>query len=257
MTFRKLIVGALTIATLPCAARADSPNVYLPRYRKPVISWEGPYLGIAASGRWIDPEWSTTATNPGPVFEPRTANANIPSNGPRGAIFAGYNWQHINALWGIEADVGFASHTGQVSDIPGTFAPPASGQDRLSVKAGTDGSLRLRAGILVNPGTLLYATGGLALQEVKITASCSTLGSWCNNNIDRSESVTKTLSGWTLGGGAEMLMSLNWFARVEYRYADFGRFDQQFFTKAPLGDDFTGGAKVRTQVLSLGLAHKF
>ena len=257
MTMQKLMMSLIATSAMSCAAVADSPNVYLPRYRKPVISWEGPYLGLAAGGRWMDPTWSTTSTASGPVFDSTTAYANLPSNAPRGALFAGYNWQNVNALWGIEADVGVSSHKAQVSDIPGTYTPPATGQDRLAIKAGTDGSLRLRTGILVNPGTLFYATGGLALQEVKVTASCATTGSWCLSNFDRNETVAKTLTGWTLGGGAEMLVNIDWFARLEYRYADFGRFEQKFFTAAPPGDEFTGNAKIRTQTISLGLAHKF
>jgi len=45
-------------------------------------------------------------------------------------------------------------------------------------------------------------------------------------------SDTKTLSGWTVGGGAEYMFAPNWSAKAEYMYADYG--SETFFA--------TGGA---------------
>jgi outer membrane immunogenic protein len=63
------------------------------------------------------------------------------------------------------------------------------------------------------------------------------------------------MSGWTVGGGVEHKLWGNWLARIEYRYADFGTFSQQFFP--PCGAGFTANVHVKTQLLNFGLAYKF
>ncbi|MSO68511.1 MAG: porin family protein, partial [Pseudolabrys sp.] len=48
-------------------------------------------------------------------------------------------------------------------------------------------------------------------------------------------------------------------ARLDYRYADFGTFDQPFFSPCGAGCDqrFTAHVKVITHTANVGLAYKF
>ena len=59
---------------------------------------------------------------------------------------------------------------------------------------------------------LPYLTGGLAIGDIKATASG--LGS-----------ATKTKAGYAIGGGAEYAMLSNWSVKLEYLYVDLGKFD--------------------------------
>ena len=82
---------------------------------------------------------------------------------------------------------------------------------------------------MLNPTWLLYATGGLTFQNLEVGASCGGVSpSWCNGTVARSESVSSVKVGWTIGGGVETMLSKNWLARGEYRYADYGGIAYKF-----------------------------
>ena len=66
------------------------------------------------------------------------------------------------------------------------------------------------------------------------------------------------MMGWTVGGGVERKLWGNWLARIDYRYADFGTFNQHFFTAGAFGDDqFDAHVKVKTHTATVGIAYKF
>ena len=115
-------------------------------------------------------------------------------------------------------------------------------------------TFRGRIGVLAAPQFLLYATGGLAVGQVKTNASLTTTVA---NNIPGcvaasiglciGNSDTSTKVGWTVGGGAEWALTSNWSIKAEYLYVDLGRsnstgFDARFAVPLPLfastKDDF-------------------
>lgn len=75
--------------------------------------------------------------------------------------------------------------------------------------------------------------------------------------------------GWTLGGGAEARLWGNWFARAEYRYADYGTFSATDvrtcsapcgfgpITGSPAVDTTAYSVHLHTHTALLGLAYKF
>ena len=87
-------------------------------------------------------------------------------------------------------------------------------------------TLRARAGFLVTPATLLYATGGLAFADV--SASMQVAGSYYSADPAgqvawvSSASGGETKTGWTLGAGVEHKFSRNWSLKLEYLYYDLG-----------------------------------
>lgn len=85
-----------------------------------------------------------------------------------------------------------------------------------------EGSFRGRIGWAWNR-FLLYGTGGIAFADVTNDYGESfCFGGGCSGlNFD---SRTRTLVGWTAGGGIEYAFTPNWLFGVEYRYTDFGRF---------------------------------
>jgi len=107
-----------------------------------------------------------------------------------------------------------------------------------TLKQTWDGSLRARAGFLVTPDTLIYATGGLAYGEVRGSFAYSAQivypSSFQTVATSGSQSWSDTRVGWTAGGGVETALTpgflqffgLGWKARFEYRYTDLGHYSK-------------------------------
>jgi outer membrane immunogenic protein len=94
-----------------------------------------------------------------------------------------------------------------------------------SIKQGTNGSFRLRAGALVTPWTLVYATGGLAIGEISGSFSylaCTTSPCSSGTSVFGAASWNEARVGGTVGAGVETELFLGWKGRLEYRYTDFG-----------------------------------
>jgi outer membrane immunogenic protein len=107
--------------------------------------------------------------------------------------------------------------------------------------------------------------GGVAWQKIETSASSQFSASdpVCiavpgNPSATVSNSTIRT--GWTIGGGVETKISESLIARAEYRYSDFGTWNDQ----ANLN---TAGAaspiniayqlKLHTQIATMGIAYQF
>ena len=101
---------------------------------------------------------------------------------------------------GVEGDIDYTNLEGSHR-----FTIPAP-SGVLSFKTEWQGSARLRAGYAID-NFLLYATGGLAFAQGKLTS----------RGVDDSN----THFGWTVGVGAEYAFTQNWIGRAEVRYSDF------------------------------------
>jgi outer membrane immunogenic protein len=126
------------------------------------------------------------------------------ADGVDGGVYAGFDYQMGNFVIGAEGDL-------IVSGVDGDEGP-------LSLDQGLNGSLRARAGIALDQ-FLLYGTGGAALTDVELDGGGS--------------GDDATLWGWTVGAGAEAMITDNITARVEYRYTDYE--DETFSVGAPPG----------------------
>jgi outer membrane immunogenic protein len=138
--------------------------------------------------------------------------------------FLGYRQQMGNFVVGVEGDINWKS--GSASKVQNT-PPPWLLYEQFtgSQKQGWDGSLRLRAGVLVTPWTLVYATGGLAIGEV--TGSFSYYGeSFGGVAVYGAQSWSETRVGGTVGAGVETALAAGMKARVEYRYTNLGKFSK-------------------------------
>ncbi|MGA2126104.1 MAG: outer membrane beta-barrel protein [Xanthobacteraceae bacterium] len=226
-------------------------------------TWTGAYAGASLGGRWSDADWTTTGIA-GPLFQsaspdPSTAFPSFNRATPRAGIFYGYNWQ-VGSSWvvGLESDLAWGNSTQTITGIPGTYGTSfggiaASAADSTQVKEGWDASSRVRAGYLVMPNVLAYATAGVATQNISATATCSGAGPWCATNRFQSDSWTRV--GWTVGGGVEAKLWGNWLGRVEYRYADYGTISNTVF--ANTADSVSYDLRLRTQTALVGLAYRF
>ncbi len=109
--------------------------------------------------------------------------------------FAGKNWQKGKYVYGIE---------GEVSLLNGE----KTNSDGLHFDANWMLSAKGRAGYLVRPDTLLYATGGVAFANFDISLD--------------SKDYSDTLVGFIIGAGVEHQLDEDWSVRAEYAYTNFG-----------------------------------
>jgi outer membrane immunogenic protein len=233
-----------------------------PAYKAPgsmpiAYNWTGFYVGGSLGARWSTVNWRTLD------FDTQAAQssdnpADVGSTGVRAGGYVGYNWMLTPSfLAGLEADVAWGNNSKTHPKFPGEGTlGPGTGLDFVTAKLGWDGSVRGRFGVLPAPNVLLYATGGVAWQEIRTSASCngtSSNASFCSSVVSESSSSTK--SGWTIGGGVETMLSPNWLARVEYRFADFGHVSNRLVQ--PVFDGFHADIAVKTNTALAGVAYKF
>jgi outer membrane immunogenic protein len=273
--------AALLAGSCSGAAAADMIAKAPPRPAA-APSWSGPYVGLSLGARALEADWTTRSftSSGGIVFLPgvNPITGTTPDAAPgydntafRVGGYLGYNWQFAPSwLAGIEADAGWAQNKKTNSRIPGTYSSATpltvtiTANDTSTVDADWDGSVRGRLGYLVTPSLLVFGTGGVAFQHVDLSAVC--IGGAPPNFVTcvgtHASSTSKTLVGWTVGGGLEGRLTGNWLARAEYRYADFGNSDFDLFTPAtPLGGggrlSLQGTLGVQTHTASVGIAYQF
>lgn len=79
------------------------------------------------------------------------------------------------------------------------------------VSAGRDIYVGARAGVLVNPATLLYVKGGYTNAKLNVLAG----------DTNQETDTAFKLDGWRVGAGVERSLGSNSFAKLEYRYSNY------------------------------------
>ncbi len=235
-------------------------------------SWTGFYVGLAAGQRSTRTDATTTSafdTGDG-VFNLAGRATSEPLDGTafRFGPYVGYNWQAAPRwLLGVEGDFGWASQTttlGGFGFSPGFFVLNNCSNDSFAMKTTWDATARARVGYLVTPSFLAYLTGGAAWLHYETTSIC--LGTnLCIGPPPALPAIiasSTTKAGWTIGGGIETMLWSNWFARGEYRYADFGTepFTLTRTAAARFGPFVISSSHditVRTHTALFGIAYKF
>lgn len=195
---RTLICAAvLSLAALGgMATTANAGSTY---------DWTGAYVGLQGGYSWTHSQ----STYDDPDLALNFPIAPVEADGFSGGFEGGLNYRvSPRFVVGFEGDVSFANLTDTIPDDAGSYAHGCC--QTITSKTDFGANLRGRAGVLVNPHTLLFAAGGLAISHAKVTAS--------DGNI----SDDATLYGWTVGGGIEQAMSDKVSAKVEYLYTDTG-----------------------------------
>jgi outer membrane immunogenic protein len=196
---RRLILavgaGLLAAAMAMPSLAADLPRpVYkaAPNFVAP-FSWTGFYVGLNGGYAWGKADVSNSA-------------GSFTTGSTDGGLLGGtlgYNLQTGNWVWGIETDIDYAFIKGNTSN-----AATCSG-GTCELKNTWLGTTRGRIGYALGRW-LPYFTGGAAYGSAKVSTP---LGS-----------ETDTSLGWTLGGGVEYAFLGAWSAKLEYLYADLGKF---------------------------------
>jgi outer membrane immunogenic protein len=255
-------VAALSVCLAPVFAVAQTQT------------WDGYYVGMSVGARFAVNDWRTYLACPnarvcnGGQVGPDFAQS-FDSTGFHLGAYGGRNWTLAPGwLAGLEAEFGWARNRNANGPIPGTTVsggvPSITNGDTAAVNLSWDASLRVRVGNLVRPDTLLFATAGLALQQVEMTATCNNDGAttYCTQpvGVPHYDAQTLILPGWTAGAGIEHMLAPRWLVRAEYRYADFGQANPTFFAAniGAGGDDRVfAHVRIRTHTVNLGAAYKF
>ena len=109
-------------------------------------------------------------------------------------------------VFGIEGDV-------DGSNYRSAYALGGFGN---STREPIQGSIRGRLGFAVDRA-LFYATGGAAFGDLRNT--------YVNGLTGATDQFSHTRVGYTVGGGVEYAFTNNLSVRVEYRYTDYGSFN--------------------------------
>jgi outer membrane immunogenic protein len=256
---RTLIAGAAVVSLFAtnafAADLAPRPYTKAPVIVDPGYNWTGFYVGLNGGYSWGRASTTITGVSPlAPIFPiPAFAPFRQDVNGGIAGGQIGYNWQ-VDRKWvlGLEGDIQWSGERSSslltvVGPRYGSLAngiPFGPGPDFNSIITQTAdlaydlqwfATFRGRAGLLVDPQTLLYATGGLAVGEFKYSAQATTSiqvfgpgGAGTTPTgppfvlAGAGVSSSDTRVGWTAGGGIERKFTPNWTAKLEYLYMDFG-----------------------------------
>lgn len=241
---KKLFTVGAAIAAfgfVNAALAADMP-VKAPVYKAPspvLYNWSGCYIGGQVGYAWArDRDTETNSvTGVQTIFSP-VDTASV--NGPKAGGYLGCNWQTSAFVLGVEGDGEWAHLKGSANYI-NTGVPP----DFYETTIRSQASVRGRVGYAAFDRTLLYVTGGVAFANVNEHDEVGGVGTSNDNSATR--------TGWTLGGGVDYAFTGNWIARIEYRYADFGKFSYN----PPVFGAVTETHKITENAVRVGLAYKF
>ena len=186
---RKLVLTAFAAATATAA------------FATPALAQDatftGPRIGVLAGYDGI---------RPGSTEDSDIAGDDQSADGLLYGLDAGYDVGLGNAVIGAEAEI--SGSTGKVDNDP--LDPNEFGYGR--VKAGRDLYLGVRAGIRANPTTLVYAKGGYTNQRLDLT----------HGDDDSETGRHFNLDGYRIGAGVEEAIGTNTYAKLEYRYSNYG-----------------------------------
>ncbi len=229
---QKTLFAAALAAGLGVSGAAMAADLYSGGGMKdapviPVSTWTGFYFGVNTGLLWNanKDKLDATAVHDYSVFYSASApTSESETSGGFGGGQIGYNWQSKRLIFGIETDLQRALAHDKAATSPAiasSFCCFSAGTAISKSELDWFGTVRGRLGYLLMPNTLVYATGGFAYGGG--SDKLAILNTNDSANFD-SQSVTsdKTLTGYTIGGGAEYAISPVWSIKAEYQYLDLG-----------------------------------
>ena len=225
--------------------------------------WTGFYAGASAGPQFDVSKWKATSVGPNDTYgvDPTTAEQTLDAAHFRLGGFVG--WSMLAApgiLAGVEGDIYGLTGPSAVTKpgLPGASYFGAAPADTISEGQRYDASLRGRVGTWVDPDLLLYGTAGVAFRDLFLKGNCPGNGaaSWCG--VPEAATLSRTLTGWTVGAGGESRINDRWSVRLEYRYAGYGSTNVSMFGANNQGADAIGGkVDLNTHIVTLGVAYHF
>jgi outer membrane immunogenic protein len=200
----------------------------------PQTNWNGLYVGGVFGGA-VASVRGTGVDTVDPTGEIGNHGSGFTAGGQ-----LGYNWMIMpRVVVGVEGDVSYLG----IDHMSNNFFNSVNGPNNIAaLTVDTSWIATARGRIAYNTGpALLYATGG---------------GAWVNTKDTfigdaGAVSSSKTLSGWTVGGGIETVLWGNWSTKTEYLYVDVGKGDT--YTSGP----FTITPDHKFHLFRSGITYRF
>ena len=260
---KKFLLGSVGLAAMIAgpAMAADMPLKAPP----PVVvySWTGCYVGGHVGGKSSRSDLTygnTLGIGFGGVVP--VAGANVTDSiYMSGAVVGGQigcQYQFAGGwLIGVEGDGSWTQSDGQGAIFAGIPAlngvgPFAPGTWRAQVTEHWMATARGKLGYAWDKW-LVYVTGGGAWAGVRSTAFSSAFVA--GGNLGFAPLQEQTLSGWTVGFGAEYALGYGWSIKGEYLYMDFSNKTYFGTTIAPIFSEYN--LHLRQSVARFGMNYKF
>jgi outer membrane immunogenic protein len=228
-----LLATSAGFALAPMAA--DAADLPAPVYKAPppppVATWAGFYIGGHAGAAW---QQANNTVNGGSdpfrtngYFFPFSSSPTTTTTGFIGGGQIGYNFQHGNFVYGLEADGSGLTGKGKVStghtltsiSVCGKENCIGSGNTAFSNQIRWLSTVRARAGLAVGD-TMAYVTAGVAIGGVRNSAVfTSSFGSSYSGSVSQS----KTRVGLAVGGGVQHMWDQHWILGLEGMFVDLGK----------------------------------
>jgi outer membrane immunogenic protein len=205
---KTLALAATILAVSAVAASAADLHTKAPTRVAEVFNWTGFYVGGNAGYAWNWAKATDARATNGGCWNVCGSQWTAHGDGFTGGGQAGWNQQYQNYVFGLEGEYGYLGGSGSA-------AAQVNTNTLVNTGTGEFWSARVRIGGLVNPGTLLYATGGYFGTTRNSTVNDNGSGNHVNTG-----SASK--SGWTVGGGAEVKINPYWSWKLEYLHYDLG-----------------------------------
>jgi outer membrane immunogenic protein len=229
---KRILMTTLSMMTLASASALAADLPQRPVYNPPVVvaapapMWTGCYLG----------------GNVGGAFGRATLDVNgfgditKSQSGFAGGGQVGCDYQ-FNGGWVIGAR--------DMYDWTNLHSSSSNNNAAVNFNQPWFDTLTARIGYAVVPNTLLYFQGGGAWSHTSANVTV---------NGNQTGEISKTRSGWTIGGGVEYMFAPNWSTFIEYNYMDFGSSSTSASSTAcPAGCFF----KTNEQTILVGLNFRF
>jgi outer membrane immunogenic protein len=204
------------------AGPAFGANMVSPSYGSSPYAWTGFYAGIDAGYDWNLRSPLSNSASFGNTAEFGSKGGSI------GATI-GFDYQFARR-W-----VAGAAFDANLEDVEAVIEGPLGS---VSAKIDRSIALRLRAGYLISPSTLIYATGGWVGMHSVVDYSVAPLF----------VSGDTTQGGFVVGGGIETAITHNLFVRAEYLHSEYAS-SAYFSTSAP--------ARSSVNAARIGVTYKF
>jgi outer membrane immunogenic protein len=232
--------------------------------------WTGPYAGLVSGINFANNDWKGQSFGPGNIYgvDPTTNDQNVARAGGRFGALGGWDFAiGSNVVVGVQGDIaGVFGSKKTATGIPGaSYNFPSLGVtgvvpvDTVSAEQNFDASIRARVGYVANPRFLVYGTTGMAIQNTDYKAFCpSSLTTSSACAVSESQTISKTMVGWTIGTGVEAKVAEQLSVTAEYRYASFGNQTLNFFPGGYSGyDSFSAKVSPDSHIITLGVIYRF
>jgi outer membrane immunogenic protein len=248
MFMRSLALGAIAVLPLALVANADGEG-------GGTASWGGYYIGLHAGQGSADTDTDRVITNntyfgaTNLIAVEDESAMSLDEDTFTGGGQLGMNWPAGAFVFGFEVD---ASGYGNDTSGSSTLVYPTDAPDTFTVTNSLEqtwlATARLRLGV-GNDWFLAYATGGYAGGDITFTQTFSdTFTPFPTQIVENSE----FRSGYSVGGGIEVMIESGASIKVEYLYLDLG--DIQ--ANGPIASGTTtsnGTAEITDQIIRLGV----